>query len=130
MSTPANGFVVPDWPVTATESVEKSALLASDGSVAPAAPVLLPASATPAKAESRARFCAPPLLSRRTVLAGPRLRAGCPAFAAVSWAVSGGTREASVKAKSACWFTGTAAVGLISATLVSGAKAARSVLST
>jgi len=56
MSTPAKGLVVPDCPVTATESVEKSALLASEGKVAPAAPVLLPASAVPASAASKARF--------------------------------------------------------------------------
>ena len=67
ISTPAKGFVVPDCPVTATESVEKSELLASEGRVAPVAPLLMPASAVPASAASRARFCAPPPVLRRTV---------------------------------------------------------------
>ena len=47
MSIPAKGLVVPAWPVTATESVEKSVLLAIEGRAAPVAPLLTPASSVP-----------------------------------------------------------------------------------
>src|ERR1700678_4487067 len=99
MSTPAKGLVVPACPVTATESVEKSELLAREGRAAPVAPVLTPASVAPASWASKARFWAPAPVLRRTVPAAGGGR-GVDA-AALSWGVSGGTREASVSVKSA-----------------------------
>jgi hypothetical protein len=131
MSTPAKGFVVPDCPVTATESVEKSALLASEGRVAPVAPVLLPASAVPARAAARRDSGRRPgIAPHRACLPAATLARLAGASRQGLRRVSGGTREAKVRAKSACWFTGVAVVGLSSATLVSGPKAASSVLST
>src|SRR5580704_7228276 len=144
MSTPAKGLVVPACPVTATDSVEKSALLASEGRAAPVAPLLTPASsAAPVRPASNARFWAPPPVLRRTVPPWRGPEAGAPATFCCG--VSGGTREAKVSAKSACWFAGAAAVDpavggpeagdpeagdLTTAILVSGAKAASSALST
>src|ERR1700744_801465 len=134
MSTPAKGLVVPAWPVTATDSVEKSELLANEGmAVVPVAPLLTPASSVPARAAIRARFWAPPAALRRTV---PAWRLPWPGvLATFCWGVSGGTREARMREKSACWFAGEAVVDpgagdLTTATLVSAAKAASSAFST
>src|ERR1700733_7375688 len=139
MSTPAKGLVVPACPVTATDSVEKSTLLASEGRAAPVAPLLTPASsAAPVRPASKARFLAPPPVLRRTVPAWRGPEAGAPATFCCG--VSGGTREAKVSAKSAFWFAGGAAVDpgaggpaagdLTTATLVSAAKAASSAFNT
>src|ERR1700723_273274 len=110
MSTPAKGLVVPACPVTATESVEKSELLAREGRAAPFAPLLTPASSAPTRPASKERFWTPPPVLRRTVVAGRPPGDGFAA-ATLSCGVSGGTRDARVSAKSACWFTGAAVAG-------------------
>src|ERR1700723_3179439 len=98
MSTPAKGLVVPACPVTATESVEKSELLAREGRAAPFAPLLTPASSAPTRPASRERFWTPPPVLRRTVVAD-RLPPAGDGFAAatLSCGVSGGTRDARVR---------------------------------
>ena len=84
----------------------------SKAGLAPVAPLLIPASsAAPARPASKARFWAPPPVLRRTVPAWRGPEAGAPATFCCG--VSGGTREARVSAKSACWLTGEVPVGLM-----------------
>jgi len=134
---PREGIRRTSWPETATESVEKSALLPLKAGrprwrrcslLHPPCPRAGPArpdfgrrgTITPHRA-----CCRPPPPDRLYPLAP---LAGNPGY--VLLRVFRGTREASVMAKSACWLAGAVPTGLSSATFVSGAKAASSALST